>query len=268
MEQEQQRLDDILKELGSVLVAFSGGVDSTFLLSTARQVLGDRVLAVTAASPVHPRREVAQARRLAKELGVRHRVIRSREFDDGRFLRNDSRRCYYCKRGLFEVLLGIAGREGLHAVVDGSNRDDLDDYRPGEEALRQLGIRSPLQEAGFTKEQIRRLSRRRGLNDWDRPAMACLASRIPYGTELKREHLKMVERAEEKLIGLGYDRVRVRHHGRLARIEVDRENLEKLLTDRRRIVPALKRIGYLYVALDLEGYRVGSLNEALPLQYP
>jgi len=263
MEKEERCLHDILGGLESVLVAFSGGVDSTFLLSVAHEMLGDHVLAVTASSPVHPRRELSQARRLAKRLGVRHHVIRSRELDDHRFLRNEPRRCYHCKRGLFTLLLGIAQKEGLAAVVDGSNRDDLDDYRPGAEALRELGIRSPLQEAGMTKEQIRRLSRQRGLSTWDHPAQACLASRIPYGTELTRDDLEMVERAEEALHRLGYDRVRVRHHGAMARIEVDGEDLERLLADRRQVVPALKKAGYLYVALDLEGYRRGSLNEAL-----
>jgi len=264
MEKEERRLQDILKKLNSVLVAFSGGVDSTFLLSAAHEVLGDCVLAVTAASPVHPRRELSQARRLAKRLGVRHRILRSREFDDPRFVGNDPRRCYYCKRGLFTALLGIAEEEGLAAVVDGSNRDDLDDYRPGAEALRELGIRSPLQEAGLTKEGIRQLSRRRGLDTWDHPAQACLASRIPYGTELKRGDLEMVERAEEALHDLGYRQVRVRHHqGGLARIEVDGEDLERLLAGRREVVSALRDCGYLYVTLDLQGYRRGSLNEAL-----
>jgi uncharacterized protein len=263
MEKEEQRLGSILTELDSVLVAFSGGVDSTFLLSVAREVLGDRVMAVTASSPVHPSRELSRARRLAKELGVRHRVINSREFDDRRFVRNDPRRCYYCKSGLFAALLKIAHQEGLAAVADGSNRDDLDDYRPGAEALHQLGIRSPLQEAGLTKDQIRRLSRRRGLSTWDHPAEACLATRIPYGVKLKKEDLERIERAEEALHDLGYARVRVRHHGQLARIEVDQEDLERLLADRLEIGSALKRCGYLYVALDLEGYRPGSLNEAL-----
>jgi uncharacterized protein len=263
MEKEEQRLYDIVGELESVLVAFSGGVDSTLLLSVAGEMLGDRVLAVTAASPVHPRRELSQARRLAKRLGARHRIVQSREMDDHRFLRNDPRRCYHCKKGLFVLLQGIAREEGLATVVDGSNRDDLDDYRPGAEALRQLGIRSPLQEAGLTKEQIRRLSRQRGLSTWDFPAQACLASRIPYGTELTRKDLEMVERAEEVLHDLGYTRVRVRHHGQLARIEVDGEDLEKVLADRRQVVPAVKKAGYLYVALDLEGYRRGSLNEVL-----
>jgi uncharacterized protein len=263
MEKEERLLRDILVELGSVLVAFSGGVDSTFLLSVAHQVLGDRVLAVTAASPLHPRRELSLSRELARQLGVRQHIVRTREFKDHRFLQNDPQRCYYCKRGLFEMLLRIARQEGLDAVVEGSNRDDLSDYRPGAVALRELGIRSPLQEAGLTKVQIRRLSRRKGLTTWDHPAMACLASRIPYGTALKMAVLKKIERAEELLRSLGYAQVRVRHHGQMARIEVGREDLERLLADRQKILPALKAIGYLYVAMDLEGYRMGSLNEAL-----
>jgi uncharacterized protein len=262
----QEKLDqlrDLLRRMGSALVAYSGGVDSTFLLSVANEVLGDRVLAVTAVSPTYASSEVEEAQRLAAEMGVRHRLIKSDEFADQNFVRNDRRRCYHCKRGLFTRLLLIANEEGLDHVLDGSNHDDLSDYRPGMEAIRELGISSPLQEVGLNKEEIRQLSRELGLKTWRKPTMACLASRIPYGTPLRVDDLRMIEKAEEMLRGLGCGQVRVRHHGHLARIEVGGEDVEKVMAQRDKIVSTLKDIGYLYVTLDLEGYRSGSMNEAL-----
>lgn len=264
VDEKFKRLQTILGQMGSVLVAFSAGVDSTFLLRVAHDILGDRVLAVTALSPTYSVSEARDAQRLAEQMGVGHELIQSHEFQDKDFVRNDPRRCYYCKRSLFTSLVQLARERDLKQVVEGSNRDDADDYRPGFQAIRELGVRSPLQEAGLTKQEIRRLSRQMGLDTWGKPAMACLASRIPYGTALQEEDLRMVERAEEVLGQVGCVQSRVRHHGRLARIEVKEGDMGRVLAHRERITTALKDLGYVYVALDLEGYRTGSMNEVLP----
>ena len=259
-----KRLQTIIGQMGSVLVAFSAGVDSTFLLRVAHDILGDRVLAVTALSPTYSLSEARDAQRLVEQMGVGHELIQSNEFQDKSFVRNDPRRCYYCKRSLFTSLVQLARERGLKQVVEGSNRDDLDDYRPGFQAIRELGVRSPLQEAGLTKQEIRHLSRQMGLDTWSKPAMACLASRIPYGMPLQEEDLRMVEKAEEVLGQVGCVQSRVRHHGQLARIEVEEGDMGRVLAHRVRISTALRDLGYVYVALDLEGYRTGSMNEVLP----
>ncbi|MFC1683391.1 ATP-dependent sacrificial sulfur transferase LarE [Candidatus Zixiibacteriota bacterium] len=264
VDEKLERLRDILHDLKSVLVAFSGGVDSTFLLRVAHDVLGERVLAVTAVSPTYSSSETSAAQRLAEGMGVRHQFINSDEFQDEQFVRNDPRRCYYCKHNLFDRLLKVAQKEGFKHVLDGSNHDDMKDYRPGAEAIRELGIRSPLQEVGLSKDEVRRLSRQMDLETWEKPAMACLASRIPYGTALRDEDLRMVEGAEDALTNLGYQGVRVRHHGNLARIEFRGDDLEQALAQREEIAAALKDLGYAYVVMDLEGYRMGSMNEVLP----
>jgi len=259
------RLKKTLSKMKRVLVAFSGGVDSTLLLKTAADILGEGVLAVIAASETYPRREIREAERLADKLGVRRRTIHTRELKNPAFTRNETDRCYHCKKELFSRLNGVAKAESIPYVLDGQNEDDRSDYRPGSRAARELGVRSPLQEAGLTKAEIRLISRRLGLPVWNKPSLACLASRFPYGESIGGKGLAQVGTAEEFLLGLGLIQVRVRSHGRNARIEVDSKDIGRLAQPalRARIVRRLKALGFLYVALDLQGYRSGSLNEGL-----
>ncbi len=265
LESKLHRLEAILREMDSLLVAYSGGVDSTFLLKVAKDVLGDRVVAATARSFTYPESEYCAAHELAQWLGVKHVTLVSEELEILGFCNNPVDRCYYCKSELFSKLKQVALELRLEHVVDGSNADDARDYRPGMRAAVELGVRSPLREAELTKADIRELSQQMSLPTWDKPSLACLASRFPYGDHITRDALQMVGKAEEHLLGLGFRQVRVRHHRDIARIEVDPPEIGRLLDERLRcqVVTRLKEIGYKYAAIDLEGYRSGSMNEVL-----
>lgn len=263
LQEKKEKLYAILKELGGVVVGFSGGVDSTLLFAAAAEVLGERALAVTATSETYPERERCEAEAFAKRIG-RHRVVESEELDIPGFAENPKNRCYYCKSELFGKLRKIAEEEGLPHVVDGSNLDDRGDYRPGKQAASELNVRSPLDEAGFTKADIRALSQELDLPTWDKPSFACLSSRFPYGTSITREKVSQVGRAEESLRDLGLRTVRVRHHGDMARIELGPAEFEQVVNSLRdEAIRLVKTAGYNYVAVDLQGYRTGSMNEVL-----
>lgn len=256
------KLNALLNKMRKVIVAYSGGLDSAFLLKTATEVLGrENVLAVTAVSATYPKSERLFAKKLARAVGARRQTIRTDELEDPKFVSNPVDRCYYCKKGLFKRLERIRRERGMYFVVDGANRDDLSDIRHGKRAAREFGVRSPLLEAGFTKSDIRRFSRMIGLPTWNKPSMACLASRMPYNSRITRAGLDKIEKAESCLGGLGFGQVRVRLHNSTARIELCGKDIEKAVRLRRRITGMLRKLGFVYVTLDLVGYRTGSMHE-------
>lgn len=249
----------------SAVLAYSGGVDSSLLLRAAAEVIAPRLIAVTAVSETYPISELPGAREFAGALGVKHMVLHTGELSSEDFVRNAPDRCYHCKKELFGKLSRIAVAEGISSVIEGSNRDDLKDYRPGRTAAREFGIRSPLVEAGFSKAEVRECARMLDLPVWDKPSLACLSSRIPYGTRITSGTLRTIEAAEDCIRTFGFRQARVRHYGETARIEISRADFGRMLNDdiAAKITAALKGIGYTYVCLDLEGYRTGSMNEGL-----
>ncbi|MFW5699316.1 MAG: ATP-dependent sacrificial sulfur transferase LarE [Bacteroidota bacterium] len=264
-EEKYNKLKDILREMGHVIVAYSGGVDSAFLLKVAVDVLGEKAYGVLAVSPTYPSREYDQAKKLADSMGAKLRVITTNEIENQDFVENPVNRCYFCKSELFTEITKIAKRENLKNMVDGSNFDDLGDHRPGKQALKELDVRSPLQEAGLTKDEIRQLSQSLGLPTWKKEALACLSSRFPYGEKIDATKLKMVDEAENFLRDLGFRNLRARHQKTTIKIEVDPDDIAKFFHDeiRKKVVTKMKEIGYTYVTVDLEGYRSGSMNEGI-----
>ncbi len=265
MTEKLKKLRNILAKTDKAILAFSGGVDSALLLKIAHDVMRDRVIAVTSESPIHPSIDLEDAKKVAANIGVKHLIVRTREMSKEDFLENPPHRCYICKKTIFSAIQQMASTQGIYVILDGSNADDDNDYRPGIQALEELDVRSPLKEAGFTKTEIRQLSQRLNLHTWNKPAMACLASRIPYGDRITVEKLKRIDKAETYLREQGFKEVRVRDHEGLARIEVNPDRIPLLVktSTLEPIAETLKSLGYQYVTVDIQGYRTGSLNEVI-----
>lgn len=264
----EKKLEDLkvyLGKFGHVMIAFSGGVDSVFLLHVAQEILGERAVAVTADSFLFPQRELDEAREFCISRGIRHIIFESEELASQDFCSNPVNRCYICKRKLFERILLIGRKEGIVNIAEGSNMDDMGDYRPGLQAVEELGIKSPLRHVGLFKSEIRMLSQKSDLPTWEKPSFACLATRIAYGDLITKEKLSMVGQGEQCLLDLGFHQIRVRIHGQMARIEVGQEEFERLLCHdiREQIISRFRELGFTYISMDLEGYRTGSMNEGL-----
>ena len=268
LHKKKQRLEAFLRELSSVIIAFSSGADSTFLLKTAHNVLGENAVAVTARSCSFPVREFNEAKNFCESEGIEQLIVESEELSIEGFSQNPKNRCYLCKRGLFTKIRRIAEERGIPYIAEGSNVDDTGDYRPGLIAVAELDIKSPLRKAGLTKAEIRKLSKEMGLSTWDKPSFACLSSRFVYGKTITEEKLSMVDRAEQRLLDLGFHQVRVRIHGNIARIEIDRSEFEKIIQPEiaEPLNKYLHKLGFLYVTLDLGGYQMGSMNKTLDCQ--